>query len=154
MVVWIEIAGIVTISNFLAGMSRSNNKDPYNSKGPSMERNYKPQLYDGRGSRSGSQHRSAENSQRSTPTPVPNIPKPQPQAPGLPPPAAMAISEEQLKRRLKNILEEYLNECCTIEECNEELRQHNVSNALAQFVCDRYVNVGMFGMWTFSKRII
>ncbi|KAJ8939180.1 hypothetical protein NQ318_017077 [Aromia moschata] len=95
--------------------ARPGNKEPYSSKGPSLERSYgKP--YEGRGSRSGSQHRSndssASSSQRSTPAPVmaPAPVKPVQQAP------VPQLSEEQIERRINNSLDEYVTGSCTVEE--------------------------------------
>nr|CAH7761946.1 unnamed protein product [Callosobruchus chinensis] len=92
------------------GVSRpSANKDPYIPKGPSLER-YK---FDGRGSRSGSQHRSLEgpseslNIQRTAPPPAPAP------APTIPPPQKHVVteelSEEQMERRINNCLDEYIS---------------------------------------------
>lgn len=141
---------------------RPGGKDHYSSKGPSMERTYKQYgegtfskiddqwrfvnahclILDGRGSRSGSQHRSNDSnsssltgppSLRSSPAPSGTI---APSAPSLavPKAAPVAMDEEQLERRLKNILEEYLNECCTIEECDQDIKESLPPSALPKLV--------------------
>lgn len=101
--------------------SRGNSRDPYSSKGPSLDGNYnKLSSYDGRGSRSGSQQRSNDRdrehniiSQRNIPQPpiTPSVPKPAPT-----PAPVEKMSQELLQRRMKNDLDEYLNDSCTIEE--------------------------------------
>lgn len=97
-------------------------KDTYSSKGHSMERNYPK--YEGRGSRSGSQHRSnnssASSSQRSTPAPM------------IPPPAVKPVqviqavhqiqmTEEQMDRRIDNSLDEFISGNCTVDEYYQEI---------------------------------
>lgn len=99
---------------------------------------------DGRGSRSGSQHRSHDNSQRSKPMPTPqqSLPKSNPQAAPKPrqPPVEQISSEhpDQLQRKIKNILEEYLNDCYTVTECEEDIRTSLPQSALSQLVSERY----------------
>lgn len=108
--------------------SRSGRREPYNSKGPSLERSYGS--YEGRGSRggsragsrSGSQQRSNESSlQSQSVTPTPKISQPQLQ----PTPAASAIanlSDDQLQRRFTNALQEYINGSAKYDEMEEEIR--------------------------------
>lgn len=112
-------------------------KDPYVSKGPSMERSYKQNYEDGRGSRSGSQHR---NSQRPTPSPSPSMkreqlppPQPQPQIPQLDP--------ELLKLKMHNIMEEYLNDCTSVAECALEIKQSIDQSKMQEFVSQGYNDV-------------
>ncbi|CAH1141154.1 unnamed protein product [Phyllotreta striolata] len=117
--------------------SRSGQKDPYYSKGTSLERgSYK---YDSRsGSRSGSQHRSndssASSSQRGTPAPAPPVVQQpphnvaqQPAAQRVPPTAVAPsissapvqienLTDDQRYRRITNNLDEYVNGNCTLEE--------------------------------------
>lgn len=116
----------MTFFNFIIGMR--SNKDPYSSKGPSIERTYGSQSYEGRGggSRSGSQHRSRDSSiasQRNIPSsqPIP-VKMPSPVAPVSVPPAAPELSDEALERRLKNMLEEYLNDLCAISISFEDIK--------------------------------
>lgn len=104
---------------------------------------------DGRGSRSGSQHRPHDNSQRSKPIPISqqNVAKSNPPAPK---PAPRPVSVEQispqeqmgqLERKLKNILEEYLNDCYTVDECDEDIRTSLPPSALPKLVSERFVLV-------------
>lgn len=96
----------------------SKSKDPYSSKGPSLERSsYKQSYNDGRGSRSGSQHRSADRESSLPPTQkLPQAPPKVVQAQG----PAFTMSEEQLERHVKNNLDEYLNDSCTVEEYSQD----------------------------------
>lgn len=106
---------------------------------------------EGRNSRSGSQHRSNDglpgpSSLRGSPAPSvqPSVtPAPVPQQPkaAVPPTAtvvqqqaAIAMDEEQLERKLKNILEEYLNECCTVDECDEDIKESLPASTLPKLV--------------------
>lgn len=114
------------------GSGRSSTRDPYSSKGPSLERNYKQQSHDNRraSSRSASQHRSGDNSQRSTP--VPNI-----KLPPAPLPVATPVIEtnpEKLEKQFKTILEEFTNDCLTIAEFNEEIKKFCAPADLNQIV--------------------
>ncbi|XP_018568899.1 eukaryotic translation initiation factor 4 gamma 1 isoform X2 [Anoplophora glabripennis] len=97
--------------------SRPGNKDPYSSKGPSMERSYAK--FDGRGSRSGSQHRSndssASSSQRSTPAPVMPPTAPPKLQPAQPAPAQQ-MTEEQMERRINNCLDEYVTGSSSVDD--------------------------------------
>nr|XP_022920525.1 eukaryotic translation initiation factor 4 gamma 3 isoform X3 [Onthophagus taurus] len=135
----------------MGGTYRS--KDPYTSKGPSLERNYKHSSYeDGRGSRSGSQHRSHNGSQRSTPISSTNAQQPQSSVPKqMPPPSPLNIvapppsskiipdlTPEQLELKVKTIIEEYLNDCSTVEACEEDIRDNIPETAYAQFVSTGY----------------
>lgn len=101
---------------------------------------------DGRGSRSGSQHRLHDNSQRSKPIPTnqQSIPKNNPPPAPKPrqPPTEQISSEQsdQLQRKLKNILEEYLNDCYTVDECDEDIRTSLPPSALSKLVSERYCN--------------
>lgn len=119
---------ILEVRRFLKDCSRCNsligsrNKDPYSSKGPSLERsNYNKQSYDGRGSRSGSQHRSTERENSSSaapkvaPTTISSAPKP-----AQTPVPVYTMTEEQLERHVKNNLDEYLNDSCTIDEYSQD----------------------------------
>ncbi|KRT79506.1 hypothetical protein AMK59_7397 [Oryctes borbonicus] len=121
-------------------------KDPYHSKGASLERNFKHSFEDGRGSRSGSQHR-PHDSQRSKPVLAPqqNISKNNPPvAPKPRPPPAEQISPEQLdqlERKIKNILEEYLNDYYTVAECDEDIRTSLPPSALPKLVSESYIFV-------------
>ncbi|XP_049821977.1 eukaryotic translation initiation factor 4 gamma 3 isoform X3 [Aethina tumida] len=118
--------------------------DAYHSKGPSLERNNMRLPYDGRGSRSGSQNRyndggSSQSSQRSTPAPVAESPAPlapsqvsappqqQPStaptvAPSVPSGPIEVLTEEQLERRFKNSLDEYINNNIGAEEFDQEVK--------------------------------
>ncbi|KAJ8913562.1 hypothetical protein NQ315_017113 [Exocentrus adspersus] len=98
--------------------SRPGTKDPYSSKGPSLERSYGK--YDGRGSRSGSQHRSndssASSSQRSTPAPIAAPPVAPPKLQPAQPAPVPQLTEEQMERRINNSLDEYVTGSCTADE--------------------------------------
>lgn len=50
------------------------------------------------------------------------------------PQSTIVLDEEQLERRLKNILEEYLNECCTVDECDQDIRESLPAEALPRLV--------------------
>ncbi|CAH1130191.1 unnamed protein product [Ceutorhynchus assimilis] len=123
-------------------MNSRGNNDPYSSKGPSIERNLYNKSYDGRGgSRSGSQHRDSNTPMRSTGPPPSSMmpstmapPQSQPKSqqryqqrpdtmvqPDVPtatpaPPSVSKLSEEQIERRIRNSLDEFITGCCTTEE--------------------------------------
>lgn len=129
----------------LRGAGRSSTRDPYSSKGPSLERSYnKQQTHDNRrnSSRSGSQHRSADNSQRGTP--VSNVTKQQIMSTSVtqPPPPPSDLTPEKLELKWKTILEEFVNECSTIKEFSEELKYFP---DLDQVVINGYVSF-LFGL--------
>ncbi|XP_025830115.1 eukaryotic translation initiation factor 4 gamma 3 isoform X2 [Agrilus planipennis] len=129
------------------------NKDLYATK-TSMERFGK--FDDGRGSRSSSQQRSRDSSttsqrsgagggSRSGVIPPPQMPSltkgqsaPLPQTTRPMPTFEIELTAEQLERRLKNILDEYLNECCTISECEEEITTTIPKSAHSNLVSDGY----------------
>lgn len=87
-----------------------------------MERGYK---YDGRGSRSGSQHRSNDSStsssQRSTPAPM--VPPPVAKVAQVTPvtPAIPQMSEDQMDRRIDNSLDEYVSGNCSSDEYYQDI---------------------------------
>ncbi|XP_050307048.1 eukaryotic translation initiation factor 4 gamma 1-like isoform X3 [Anthonomus grandis grandis] len=122
-------------------MTSRGSKDAYSSKGPSMERNsYKSGGYDGRNSRSGSQHRDTpmrgpplsmmgppqsrapssyqmappqqQQQQQHQPSQVANTPAQQPQTPAMP-----KLTVEQLERRIRVALDERLTG--SIKSCDE-----------------------------------
>ncbi|KAK9709826.1 eIF4-gamma/eIF5/eIF2-epsilon [Popillia japonica] len=121
-------------------------KDPYHSKGTSLERNYKHSFEDGRGSRSSSQQR-PHDSQRSKPMPAnqQNIAKNNPPVATKPQqPSVDQMSPElveQLERKIKNILEEYLNDCYTVDECDEDIRTSLLPEMLSKLVSESYIYV-------------
>lgn len=123
------------------GSRSSTTRDPYNSKGPSLERSYnKQQLqsHDRRSSsRSGSQHRSADNLQRSTT--VPNTTKQPPVPMFVPPPPSAELTLEKLEMKWKTILEEFVNECLNISEFSDEMKIFPV-NQLDIYVVNGYVS--------------
>lgn len=128
------------------GSRSSSTRDPYNSKGPSLERSYNKQQpqqqqqqpHDRRGSsRSGSQHRSADNSQRSTPVST-NTTKQPPVPMYVAPPPAVELTPEKLEMKWKTILEEYVNECLNVNEFREEMKIFPV-NDLDIYVVNGYV---------------
>lgn len=45
---------------------------------------------------------------------------------------------EQLERKIKNILEEYLNDCYTVDECDEDIRTSLLPEMLSKLVSERY----------------
>uniref|UniRef100_A0A1Y1NIM6 MI domain-containing protein n=2 Tax=Photinus pyralis TaxID=7054 RepID=A0A1Y1NIM6_PHOPY len=110
----------------------------YYLKGSSMER-YNRQPYDGRGSRSGSQHRSRDNSTtpRNIAPSIPPTPKPSPAPPA---PAPPVIDQDLLDRKIKNILDEYLNEIC-LQDSNDEIKSSIPSEVLPQFISIGYHHV-------------
>ncbi|KAJ8985508.1 hypothetical protein NQ317_015052 [Molorchus minor] len=120
--------------------SRPGSKEPYSSKGTSLERGY-GKLYDGRGSRSGSQHRSndssASSSQRSTPAPVmpPAQPKPVQQAP------VVQLTEEQIIRRINNSLDEYITGSCTADDYFLDISSILPPSYYPRIVSDSYSRV-------------
>jgi translation initiation factor 4G len=123
--------------------SGSRNKDPYSSKGPSLERsNYNKQSYDGRGSRSGSQHRSTERENSSSaapkvaPTTISSAPKP-----AQTPVPVYSMTEEQLERHVKNNLDEYLNDSCTIDEYSQDTQATVPPSYFPRIVADGYLHV-------------
>ncbi|XP_063903269.1 eukaryotic translation initiation factor 4 gamma 1-like isoform X2 [Zophobas morio] len=127
--------------------SSRTNKDPYSSKGPSLERgNYKQQSYDGRGSRSGSQHRSTEResslpaTQKVAPTIIP-VQKAEEEEEETPVPSEYKMSEEQLERHVKNNLDEYLNDSCTVEEYSQDTQATVPPAYLPRMVTDGYLHV-------------
>ncbi|KAK5645721.1 hypothetical protein RI129_004185 [Pyrocoelia pectoralis] len=107
----------------------------------SMEQRYnRPSYEEGRGSRSGSQHRSRDNSattQRNIPPTITPAPKPSPVLPIVPSPA---IDPELLERKIKNILDEYLNDFC-LQDSNDDIKSSIPSEALPQFVSNGYMHV-------------
>ncbi|KAF2880179.1 hypothetical protein ILUMI_25980 [Ignelater luminosus] len=116
--------------------------DLYNSK----ERNYRQPCEGGQGSCSDSQHRSRDSStaaqRKAAPAPVPSIPKAQPLTPNVIPVAApVELSPEYLERRIKNILEEYLNDCCSVQECEQDIKSSISPSALPQLVSYGYISV-------------
>ncbi|XP_044267927.1 eukaryotic translation initiation factor 4 gamma 1-like isoform X4 [Tribolium madens] len=118
--------------------SGSRSKDPYSSKGPSLER-YNKSYNDGRGSRSGSQHRSAEResslppAQKLPQTTMPTTPKAAAQVPNM--------TEEQLERHMKNNLDEYLNDSCSIEEYSQDTQATVPQAYFPKLVTDGYQHV-------------
>ncbi|GJQ70481.1 putative RNA binding protein [Trypoxylus dichotomus] len=142
-------AALESIGNDVDKRSAMNyaSKDPYHSKGASLERNFKHSFEDGRGSRSGSQHRLPHESQRSKPVlPTPqNISKSNP--PTVPKPRQPPVEQiqpeqlDQLQRKITNILEEYLNDCNTVEECDEDIRASLDPSALPKLVSESYILV-------------
>lgn len=116
-------------------------KDSYVSKGLSMERGYK-HYEDGRGSRSGSQHRNAPTSQQQQqqqqqkPAPAVAAPVSQPAAP-----PKQQLNSDQLRLRMQNIMEEYLNDCCTLAECESDIRASIDASKLNEFVVEGYNSV-------------
>ncbi|KAJ8971141.1 hypothetical protein NQ314_000873 [Rhamnusium bicolor] len=120
--------------------SRPGSKEPYSSKGPSLERNYN-KSYDGRGSRSGSQHRSndssASSSQRSTPAPIiaPAAPKPAQSMPIL------QLTQEQMERRINNSLDEYVTGSCSVEEYFLDIGSVIPLSYYPQMIEDSYLHV-------------
>lgn len=95
-----------------------------------MERNsYKN--YDGRGSRSGSQHRDSGTLMRNTGPPPSmmssNPPQPKPQQyqtavqPAPATPSVPKLSEEQIQRRIRNSLDEFITGCCTTTEYFQDI---------------------------------
>ncbi|RZC05037.1 eukaryotic translation initiation factor 4 gamma 3-like, partial [Asbolus verrucosus] len=122
--------------------SRPSSKDPYSSKGPSLERSTYKQSYDGRGSRSGSQHRSNErdsslsSSQKTAPTTISNAPK----AAQTPAPS-YNFTEEQLERHVKNNLDEYLNDSCSVEEYGQDTQTSVPPSYFPRMVADGYLHV-------------
>lgn len=134
-----------------------NNGGRYSSKGSSLERgNYSGRHnYDGRGSsRSGSQHRINDGAGPSGMNiSGPNLPMsrssaPPPSAPVVkpptPPPTVAAVpasvpkfeDEEQMKRFCKNICDEYINDNCTFEECEADIRASIPPSYFATMVTD------------------
>lgn len=113
-------------------------KDPYVSKGPSMERTYKQSYEDGRGSRSGSQHRNSQ--QRPAPSPSPSMKREQQQQPLPPPPQPQIpqLTPELLKLKMHNIFEEYLNDCSNLKECASEIKQSIEPSKMQEFVTQGY----------------
>ncbi|XP_063903275.1 eukaryotic translation initiation factor 4 gamma 1-like isoform X2 [Zophobas morio] len=127
--------------------SSRTNKDPYSSKGPSLERgNYKQQSYDGRGSRSGSLHRSTEGesslpaTQKVAPTIIP-VQKAEEEEERTPVASEYKMSEEQLERHVKNNLDEYLNDSCTVEEYSQDTQATVPPAYLPRMVTDGYLHV-------------
>ncbi|XP_060516621.1 eukaryotic translation initiation factor 4 gamma 1 isoform X2 [Cylas formicarius] len=98
-------------------INQRSNKDPYTSKGPSLERNSYKTSYDGRGSRSGSQHRT-ENTAALRPSHTP--PTLAPSKPSTPAPIP-AADWDQILRRIHDSLNEYLNSYCTADEYFQEI---------------------------------
>ena len=141
----------------------SRSKEPYNSKGPSLERNYKPSyegkflfnwkklfnecfflcvFVDGRGSRSGSQHRPQDNSMRNvpitTPTPIQqNIVKVNPPPPNKSVPVLEDLNAET-EQKIFNILEEYQNDLLPINECDEDIKTMVPPSLHVRMVSDWY----------------
>lgn len=110
-------------------------KDSYVSKGPSMERGYKQNYEDGRGSRSGSQHRNSQ--QRSAPSPVPV----KQQLAPTPPAPVPQLTPEMLQTKMKTIIDEYLNDCATLDVCAFEIKQTIKPQDMLEFVKKCYDEV-------------
>lgn len=114
-------------------------KDPYVSKGPSMER-YTKNYDDNRGSRSGSQHRTSQ--QRPTPSPSPSLKREQqPPPPQQPQPQIPQITAEQMKIKIHNLMDEYKNDCLSLADCLSEIKQLIEPAKMQDFVMDCYDNV-------------
>ncbi|XP_044751376.1 eukaryotic translation initiation factor 4 gamma 3-like isoform X2 [Coccinella septempunctata] len=125
----------------------------YNSKGSSLERgSYGRHNYDSRGgSRSGSQHRMNDGAGPSgVNIPGPNLmisrssapPQTIPKSP-TPPPTVVAnkMTEDQLKRYCKNCCDEYINDNCTFEECESDIRSNVPPTYMATMVSDAILDV-------------
>ncbi|XP_076271494.1 eukaryotic translation initiation factor 4 gamma 1-like isoform X2 [Rhynchophorus ferrugineus] len=121
-------------------------KDPYSSKGPSLERNsYK--TYDGRGSRSGSQQRDTTSRSGIMPSGPPSLSlsttsskpfvQPQPVAPAAPP----DMPEDKLIRYIVNSLEEVLEDCCTFETFFQDLSSTIPPNSFKLMVTESFNHV-------------
>ncbi|KAF5303054.1 hypothetical protein FQR65_LT08383 [Abscondita terminalis] len=112
----------------------------YNLKGPSMERFTRKSYEDGRGSRSGSQHRSRDSSTTSQrnapPAQVSAAPKPAQPSQPIPPPLS-----DELNRKIKNIIDESLNDFCTLGESDEDVRMNIPTSAHTSFVSNGYMCV-------------
>ncbi|XP_066251122.1 eukaryotic translation initiation factor 4 gamma 3-like isoform X2 [Euwallacea similis] len=131
------------------------NQRPYAPKGPSIERNqYK--LYDGRDSRSGSQHRDSSTPMRTTGPPPssasmapPNL-APQPtstliqaksqsyQPEPAPASAVEPLTEEYIERRIRNSLEEFIAGSCTTKEYFEDVASTLPANEYSKIVYESY----------------
>ncbi|KAG5882343.1 hypothetical protein JTB14_037626 [Gonioctena quinquepunctata] len=108
--------------------TRPGSKDPYHSKGPSLERNYNK--YDGRGSRSGSQHSSNYTSCRHTQAGSQPLPVETPQ-----------LTEDQIMRRITNSLEEYISGNCTVDEYFTEITVDMLAGYLPRAISESYLYV-------------
>lgn len=127
--------------------SRSGSKDPYTSKGPSLERNYGK--YEGRGSRSGSQHRSndssASSSQRSTPAPV-VPPMAPPKLQPVQPAPVQQMTEEQMERRINNCLDEYVTGSSSMSDYFLDISSVIPVSYFPRMIEDRYVKFLHFNL--------
>ncbi|CAH1183097.1 unnamed protein product [Phaedon cochleariae] len=149
--------------NSRPGYNNNNNKDSYHSKGNSLER-YNPK-YDGRGSRSSSQHRSHEGgappAQRSmgpppsqqrlpaqqpvaaqpvaAPVPVQAVAEPQPVA--VEDVSRVMLSEDQIHRRITNSLDEFVSGNCSVEEYFQEISTDIPSHCIKEIIRDSYLHV-------------
>ncbi|KAF5287745.1 hypothetical protein FQA39_LY15765 [Lamprigera yunnana] len=114
-------------------------------KGPTSVERYNRQPYeealDGRGSRSGSQHRSRDSSKTSQcniPTTVlPNTQKSQTNTVTTP----LTLSSEKLEVKIRNIVEDYVNEFSDSVQSDEEVKIQIPSAAHSQLVSDGYMLV-------------
>lgn len=128
----------------------------YSSKGSSLERgSYGKQSYDSRGgSRSGSQHRmndgagpsghgSSNSSGASLSMTRSSAPPPAAVRPPTPPPTTVTpkMTDDQLKRFCKNCCEEYINDNCTFEECETEIRTTIPISYIPTMVSDAILDV-------------
>ncbi|CAH1972490.1 unnamed protein product [Acanthoscelides obtectus] len=124
------------------GVSRSGSRDPYIPKGPSLEQH----KFDGRGSRSGSQHRSMEGPRPSEPLIVqrsaPSAPAP---APAVPPPqkplVTEVLTEEQMERKINNCLDEFVNGNCNIDEFFQDISTFVPLPKYPMMISDCYLKV-------------
>ncbi|XP_044726466.1 eukaryotic translation initiation factor 4 gamma 1-like isoform X3 [Chrysoperla carnea] len=130
------------------GGSRNGSKDPYSSKGPSMERSNYKSYDDGRGSRSGSQARSRDGSQaRQQPTSLPTSSVVQPQfvaqqlsshlqqtptqqqQPQTPP--VKELTEDEIEQHTQTIVNDYWNDLSVSDVCEAEIKTLFGTDALA-----------------------
>lgn len=118
------------------------NKTPYSSKGHSTERSsYNKHNYnDGRNSRSGSQHRNPPTSQQQ-PSQQQKLVQPSATAAPVPVVPIPLLNPDQLKLRMKNIMDEYLNDLCLLEDTISDIHANIRLSDMHEFIFKMYNEV-------------
>ncbi|XP_017771078.1 PREDICTED: eukaryotic translation initiation factor 4 gamma 3-like isoform X2 [Nicrophorus vespilloides] len=130
------------------GHRSSSYKDSYNAKGSSLDRISFKQ-YDGHGSRSGSQHRSNDNSHSNTPSPAQQVLPPskppmrpeQPEIKKVHKEVEKKLDEQartKLINQLKSTLDEYTGNFVNLKECVEDFME--VPTSELDFILDELFN--------------